>query len=117
MALSRRPFLKKTIFSRLSALALVSTALGAVFLALAPATEGIGGFGSIIKDRDQILDLPKGFSYETIARAGDKMTDGFYVPGLADGMSTLPGPDGSTILVCHHEFRIGHPESAAKKNL
>jgi len=110
MLLSRRRFLKKAFFTWLGALALVATA-AAILLALAGPAEDIDGFGPIIKDRDQILDLPKGFSYKIIARAGDKMTDGFFVPGLADGMAACPGPDGSTILICNHEFRLGYPES------
>ena len=85
MALSRRRFLKKAIFTWLGVTALITAAAGGIFLALVSSNEGIDGFGPIIKDRDQILDLPKGFSYKIIARAGDKMTDGFYVPGQADG--------------------------------
>lgn len=104
--------MKKAGFSLLGVLALISTALGVALFALAPPAKDIDGFGPIIKDRNQILDLPRGFSYKIIARAGDRMTDGFYVPGLADGMSASPGPDTLTILVCNHEFRIGHPESA-----
>jgi len=111
MALSRRRFLKKAIFTWLAVAALISSAAGGIFLSLVSSKEGFDGFGPIIKDRDQILDLPKGFSYKIIARAGDKMTDGFYVPGQADGMAACPGPDGSTILICNHEFRLGYPES------
>jgi secreted PhoX family phosphatase len=69
------------------------------------------GFGPLTRDPDRILDLPKGFSYKIIAQFGDKMNDGFYVPGLADGMCLQPGPDGSTVLFCSHEFRTGHPEA------
>jgi secreted PhoX family phosphatase len=69
------------------------------------------GFGPLARDPDQILDLPRGFSYKIIAKFGDKMKDDFYVPGLADGMCLQPGPDGSTVLFCNHEFRTGHPET------
>ncbi len=110
MALSRRTFLKKEILNWLGALALVATAV-AILLDIANPSEAVDGFGPLIKDRGKILDLPKGFSYQIIARAGDKMTDGFFVPGLADGMSACPGPDGSTILICNHEYRLGYPES------
>lgn len=91
--------------------ALLATVTGGAFPKPIPQEQGVDGFGPIVKDRAKILDLPEGFSYTIIARAGDKMTDGFYVPGLADGMAACPGPDGLTILVCNHEFRIGFPES------
>jgi len=110
MSRSRLPSLLKAILPRPAAVALASTVLAAAFLAPAPTTQAVDGFGPIRKDRAQILDLPEGFSYRIIARAGDKMTDGFFTPGLADGMAALPGPDGLTILICNHEFRIGHPE-------
>lgn len=67
------------------------------------------GFGPLVKDKNGILDLPQGFKYKIIAQIGDKMSDGFYAPGLADGMTAAPGPGGLTILVCNHEFRAGHP--------
>lgn len=110
MATSHRSYLKKTLIW-IGLAALFSTDANAIFLAPASQEEKADGFGPIVKDRAKILDLPKGFSYKVIARAGDKMTDGFYVPGLADGMSAAPGPAGLTILVCNHEFRIGYPES------
>jgi len=37
------------------------------------------------------MDLPKNFSYKVISRMGDRMDDGFYVPGAADGMATFSG--------------------------
>lgn len=32
------------------------------------------------------------------------MSDGFLVPGAADGMAAFPGPNGKTILVRNHEL-------------
>jgi uncharacterized protein len=112
MALSRLPFLKNAVFTWLVLLAIGSAVPVLLFPGRAFQAEGIDGYGPLLKDRGRILDLPEGFSYQIIARAGDKMTDGFYVPGLADGMAACAGPDGSTILICNHEFRLGHPESA-----
>jgi uncharacterized protein len=104
--------MKKRIFNRSVACALLLITLSFAFPVFGSAAEEVAGFGPIVKDRNQVLDLPRGFSYKIVARAGDKMTDGFYVPGLADGMAACAGPDGLTILICSHEFRIGHPESA-----
>ena len=45
------------------------------------------GFGDLRTDPGGILDLPPGFSYRVIARAGSEMSDGLLVPGMADGMA------------------------------
>jgi len=39
------------------------------------------------------------------------MNDGFYVPHLPDGMAAFSGPDGLTVLIRNHEFRVGNDES------
>jgi secreted PhoX family phosphatase len=69
------------------------------------------GFGPLIPDPRGILDLPKGFTCQIVARAGQKMTDGFVVPARQDGMAAFPGPDGLTILICNHE--VGSDSSAS----
>lgn len=73
----------------------------------------VDGFGPLLPDPDGILDLPKGFAYKVIARMGDRMDDGFLMPGLADGMAAFPGPDGATLLVCNHELSPEHAEFSA----
>jgi secreted PhoX family phosphatase len=111
MASSRRLFLGGAILAWLGVAAFLLTVAGGILLAPASQEGKLEGYGPLVKDRAKILDLPKGFSYTIIARAGDKMTDGFYVPGLADGMSASAGPDETTILVCNHEYRVGYPAS------
>ena len=66
---------------------------------------GPGGspFGPLVSDTAGLLDLPEGFSYSIISRAGDKMSDGFFVPGHADGMGVLEGKGGKTIIMRNHE--------------
>lgn len=66
------------------------------------------GYGPLVEDPDGILNLPRGFSYKIISRSGEAMSDGFLVPGKADGMATFAGKSGRTVLVRNHE--IG-PES------
>lgn len=100
MNTSRRQFLKHsgitTAFLGLSRLASPS-ASGAV--------EGTGlKYGKLVSDPKHIFDLPEGFSYRVIGRAGDFMDDGFRIPGRADGMGAFAGPDGRTILVRNHEL-------------
>ena len=53
---------------------------------------------------NKLLDLPEGFVAHAFSRTGEKMDDGFWVPGKHDGMAAFPGPDGKTILVRNHEL-------------
>ena len=55
-------------------------------------------------DANRILDLPEGFSYSIVSRAGDPMSDGLLVPTRHDGMAAFPGDDGKIRLVCNHEL-------------
>ena len=64
-------------------------------------------FGPLVPDPEGIFDLPRGFTYRVISRAGERMTDGFYVPAAHDGMAAFPGQDGRTILVRNHEMDLG----------
>ena len=67
---------------------------------------------SLRADPRGILDLPPGFSYRVLSRAGDAMSDGYRVPALADGMACFTGPKGTLVLMRNHE--IGHvPDPAA----
>jgi uncharacterized protein len=59
------------------------------------------------RDEKRILDLPPGFSYHQISKAGEKMDDGLLVPGCHDGMGTFAGTAGRTILVRNHEMDAG----------
>lgn len=61
-------------------------------------------FGALQEDPQQLLSLPRGFSYQIISRTGDAMDDGFLVPDKPDGMATFAGPDGLTLLVRNHEI-------------
>lgn len=71
------------------------------------------GYGPLLTDAAGILNLPKGFSYQIISRKGERMDDGFLVPGRADGMGAFRGKDGKIILVRNHENdAIGLEEGA-----
>lgn len=63
-------------------------------------------FGPLIKDPKGILDLPEGFSYRLLAKRGEAMSDGFKIPGAADGMAAFAGPDGKVVVVCNHELGL-----------
>ena len=104
--LSRRLFLKQS----------ASAALGFAGLRMisgcaAPGQALTGsmpyGYGAFEPDPAGIIDLPAGFSYRIISRAGETMTDGFVVPSRHDGMASFPGPNGLTVLVRNHEVGPG----------
>ena len=64
-------------------------------------------------DPQRLLDLPEGYSYDIVSRAGDIMNDGLQVPAAHDGMAAFPGEDGRVILICNHELEPASPESSA----
>lgn len=66
-------------------------------------------WGPLKPDPHRILDLPEGFSYRVLSRAGDRMADGFLTPGQPDGMAAFPGPDGTVVLVRNHELNFVGP--------
>lgn len=68
-------------------------------------------YGPLVSDPKKLLDLPKGFSYKIISKAGTHMSDGHKVPGMPDGMACFAGREGSLILVRNHEL------SPARQNL
>ena len=68
-----------------------------------PPPAFVEGYGTLVADAQKILKLPKGFSYQIISRAGDKMNDGLLSPGRPDGMGAFEGKHGKVILVRNHE--------------
>lgn len=93
---SRRQFLKHS--------ALVSLGFLALSRCKTTGTEaGASSQLSLISDPEKYLDLPEGFEYKIISRAGQPMQDGFLVPGRPDGMGAFAGPDGRVIVVRNHE--------------
>jgi hypothetical protein len=72
---------------------------------LPPAARSeVTGYGALIRDPDNLIDLPKGFSYRVISRFGNIMDDGFVVPNAADGMGAFALGRGKVALVRNHEL-------------
>jgi uncharacterized protein len=61
------------------------------------------GYGALVADPAAIVDLPQGFSYKVVSRAGDEMPDGLLVPGMPDAMAAFAGENGRTLVVRNHE--------------
>jgi len=61
---------------------------------------------ALVRDPRGILELPSGFSYRVISRAGERMHDGYRVPGHFDAMGVFE-TDGQLILMRNHEVAPG----------
>ncbi len=85
-------------------------AVSAGFLGLNRFTEAadyqneVYRYGDLKRDPADVFDLPEGFSYKIISRAGDLMSDGLRTPGAPDGMAAFAGPNGKVILIRNHEL-------------
>ncbi|MBI1199093.1 MAG: DUF839 domain-containing protein [Phenylobacterium sp.] len=65
----------------------------------------VAGYGPLKTDPFGLFDLPEGFSYTVVSRAGDPMSDGLVTPRKADGMGCF-GLGGSRVaLVRNHELK------------
>ena len=73
--------------------------------------------GALRSDPERILDLPDGYHYKIVSRAGDRMSDGLSVPYAHDGMAAFPGDNGRIVLVCNHEIGPGRFERSAFADL
>jgi secreted PhoX family phosphatase len=108
LSVSRRSFL---------ALAATSAAFGGLSQAFAQAPaeyrNEVVGYGPLKPDPDGLFDLPEGFSYRIVSRAGEAMDDGLLTPGKMDGMACFAdGPD-RVILVRNHELRSSELDRSA----
>ncbi|WP_338471709.1 DUF839 domain-containing protein [Niallia sp. XMNu-256] len=108
--MDRRNFLKvggmSTLALTLGTTGLFSLTNASKSLAAGKATNptgGFGGYGPLVKDPNGILDLPKGFHYKMLSKAGDLMPNGDKVPAMHDGMAAFKGEKNTTILVRNHE--------------
>ena len=68
------------------------------------------GYGPLRRDPEGVFDLPQGFSYTVVSRAGDAMSDGFVTPYKADGMGCFPLDADRVRLVRNHELQAGDIE-------
>lgn len=64
----------------------------------------VHGYGPLNPDPDKLFDLPEGFSYTVVQRAGDAMSDGLVAPRKMDGMGCFNLRGGRVALVRNHEL-------------
>lgn len=112
MPTSRRNFIRQSAcfaagFAGLRALAEQTDAVDAP-VDLSSFPYDASPYGCLKSDPEGLLDLPEGFSYKVISRAGETMADGLVLPDKPDGMATFAGPDGFTLLLRNHELSPVH---------
>lgn len=115
MPLSRRQLLHRG-FAAAGAFAGLSTFLQRGWAAEGDAAARAVGFGALVPDPAGIFDLPAGFSYRVISRAGEPTERGYVVPGKFDGMAAFAGENGLVVLVRNHELDPSQTELGAFRN-
>lgn len=114
MSQSRREFLSRA--GVIGGVAVTGT-VGSLFTAGAvnasqPPSGVSAGYGPLVKDPQGVLDLPEGFEYTVVSRAGEALTGpAGVVPGHQDGTGSFAATD-STLLVINHEQSPGVPYPA-----
>ena len=100
MSISRRQFLRLVGSSTTGVV--IATHLKVLYgrAAQVPAL----GYGPLQSDPDRLLDLPMGFQYRVLSKAGDLMSDGNPLPGAQDGMAAFINIQGDTVLIRNHEL-------------
>jgi secreted PhoX family phosphatase len=73
----------------------------------------VHGYGPLKADPAGLFDLPEGFSYTVVSRAGDPMSDGLVTPHKFDGMGCFPIDRDRVALVRNHELRPADYEIGA----
>lgn len=71
------------------------------------------GYGPLQDDPAGIFDLPRGFSYTVVSRAGKEMDDGLLVPHSTDGMGCFSLGVDRVALVRNHELKLADLEWSA----
>ncbi len=61
----------------------------------------------LVPDPRGLLDLRPGFTYRVLQRTGERMSDGYRVPGRPDAMGCFALRDGTWALMRNHELDRG----------
>src|SRR5215213_6507626 len=109
---SRRRFMQVSGIASLGFLGLHRFASSSLLGNSLPQSNATFGYGPLLPDPAGLLNLPNGFSYRVISQRGNRMSDGLFTPGRADGMATFAGAKGQTIIVRNHENSPGSPNDS-----
>lgn len=71
-----------------------------------PYRSEVVGYGPLKTDPAGLFDLPEGFSYTVVSRAGETMSDGLLTPHKADGMGCFAVSADRVALVRNHELKL-----------
>jgi secreted PhoX family phosphatase len=76
------------------------------------------GYGDLVPDPGNTIDLPLDFQYRIISPEGSQLSDGGgIVPGDPDGMAAFRGPrKGTTLLVRNHEQNATDDNPVPQRN-
>jgi uncharacterized protein len=99
---SHRQFLQRSALSVAGTIAVGTLPLARRTAQAAPATQVVG---PPVPDPAELLDLPAGFSYQTLIRSGEELTDGQAFLPDPDLGAVVDLSDGSFYLVIGHEIR------------
>jgi uncharacterized protein len=108
--LNRREMLVRSAAAGAGVLAAANVSELFTAAAAAPERGGFGpGLGAPVPDPAGILDLPRGFRYSIVSRAGDLLPGGGVTPGSHDGTGAFRDRLFGTRLVQNHELLFGQP--------
>lgn len=82
-------------------------AAGTAGVGLSRRANGETGFGPVVPDPGNVLDLPEGFSYVRLQVAGVTMSDGQVAGMNPDGMACFTDEVGNYVLLRNHEVELG----------
>lgn len=78
-----------------------------------PYLSEVPAYGPLRSDPFGLFDLPEGFSYTVVSRAGQLMSDGLMTPYKMDGMGCFAGGRDRVVLVRNHELSLSDIDRGA----
>ena len=73
----------------------------------------VEGYGPLKADPKGLFDLPEGFDYTIVSRAGEPMSDGLITPYKMDGMGCFAADTDRVVLMRNHELKLPDLDLAA----